>query len=424
MALRKARLDRLDETCLNLGSADEPWTIHLEVRIDREFDEERLRAAIRQAMVTHPIARAHLKPVKPATFRYYWLIPDEPGVVPLAVVSGEPVAAVRDRVVSEAPDLGVSTFTATAVRAGGGDYLMLVVHHAAGDGVAAYRLMTSILRNYSGEPDPVPGFDQVAVRNVHKLVGSRGLKDRLERGRMLGRHMIISTRRPVRVAPQNGTPAGGYGCHPIFFSVEETQKIVANRPDGVTVNDLLLGGLAMTVRRWNDDREVKPRRVTITMPMNVRPSEWQYEVFGNFASYVTIRVMKKEQGGLADAAIGAHARTSVLKAHRAQGIIVDIAKVSRVLPDKLKRMLAERPFVGDRAVDTTWLTNLGRLDAPGMKITEFWFSPPGTMPMGANIGAATVNGQLFVTLRYRHPQFDAVAAAEFADLYRDILLGR
>ncbi len=422
--MRKVRLDRLDETCLNVGSADEPWTIHLEVRIDGQFDDERLRAAIRQAMVTHPIARAHLKPVKPATFRYFWLIPDEPGDVPLTIVSGEPVAAVRDRVVSQAPDLTVSTFTATAVHAGGGDYLLLVLHHAAGDGVAAYRLMTSILRNYSGEPDPVPDFDQVAVRNVRKLVGARGIKDRLQRTRLLGRHVIISARRPARVEPQNGTPTAGYGCHPIFFTAEETQKIVANRPDGVTVNDLLLGGLAMTVRRWNDEREVKPRRVTITMPMNVRPPEWQYEVFGNFASYVSIRVMKKEQTGLADAAIGAHARTSVLKAHRAQGIIVDIAKMSRILPDKLKRMLADRPFVGDRAVDTTWLTNLGRLDAPGMKITELWFSPPGTVPMGATVGAVTVDGELSLTLRYRHPQFDAVAAAEFADLYRDILLGR
>jgi hypothetical protein len=34
-----------------------------------------------------------------------------------------------------------------------------------------------------------------------------------------------------------------------------------------------------------------------------------------------------------------------------------------------------------------------------------------------------VDGQLSLTLRYRHPQFDAVAAAEFAELYRDILLG-
>jgi hypothetical protein len=50
-----------------------------------------------------------------------------------------------------------------------------------------------------------------------------------------------------------------------------------------------------------------------------------------------------------------------------------------------------------------------------------WFSPPGRMPLGASVGAATLDGALFLTLRYRHQLFDAAAAAEFMTLYRETL---
>ena len=53
---------------------------------------------------------------------------------------------------------------------------------------------------------------------------------------------------------------------------------------------------------------------------------------------------------------------------------------------------------------------------------ELWFSPPGRMPLGASLGAATVDGRLFLTLRHRHAQFDAPAAAAFLENVRRTLL--
>jgi hypothetical protein len=35
------------------------------------------------------------------------------------------------------------------------------------------------------------------------------------------------------------------------------------------------------------------------------------------------------------------------------------------------------------------------------------------MPLGASLGAATLDHRLFLTLRYRHAQFNAQAAAQF-----------
>jgi hypothetical protein len=79
------------------------------------------------------------------------------------------------------------------------------------------------------------------------------------------------------------------------------------------------------------------------------------------------------------------------------------------------------PLTGNATVDTAVLSNLGKLDAlPG--VTRIGFSPPGRMPLGASFGVATLNDEMWVTLRYRHAMFDAEAAADFMRLYRRVLL--
>jgi hypothetical protein len=86
------------------------------------------------------------------------------------------------------------------------------------------------------------------------------------------------------------------------------------------------------------------------------------------------------------------------------------------------------PLTGNRVVDTASLSNLEVLDDwPSLgdgagTVEAVWFSPPGRMPLGAALGAATVGGRLHVTMRYTHAQFDRAAAHAFAEVYRDVLL--
>jgi hypothetical protein len=54
-------------------------------------------------------------------------------------------------------------------------------------------------------------------------------------------------------------------------------------------------------------------------------------------------------------------------------------------------------------------------------LTRIWFSPPGRMPLGAPLGAATLDDRLILTRRYRHALFDAAAAKEFLATFKQVL---
>ncbi|MEA2421976.1 MAG: hypothetical protein QOF55_1075, partial [Thermoleophilaceae bacterium] len=192
---------------------------------------------------------------------------------------------------------------------------------------------------------------------------------------------------------------------------------------------VLLGGLALTVREWNELRETPTGAVYLMMPINLRPPEWQYEVVGNFASYVSVRIGGDDHDALDTAIDAAAASTRRIKDGGIAGLIVELFGAPTLLPTGLKRRMQDLiPLTGNVVVDTAVLSNLGRVDSvPHLgdagPVREVWFSPPGRMPLGASLGVVTLDGRLFMTLRYRHSLFDADAARGFLATLRDVLIG-
>ncbi len=102
-------LNVLDQLYLHLDREDEPWSVHLEVAVEGEVDEERLRDAVRAGMRAHPIARARLRRPLPTDVRYHWEIAEEVDEVPLEVVACEDDAALdaaRERLDEPQPVAG------------------------------------------------------------------------------------------------------------------------------------------------------------------------------------------------------------------------------------------------------------------------------------------------------------------------------
>ncbi|HWE14565.1 MAG TPA: condensation domain-containing protein [Solirubrobacteraceae bacterium] len=426
-------LNVLDELYLHLDRDDEPWSVHLEVGVEGTIDSERLAEAIRAGVSAHPIARARLRPSRATDVRYHWEIAEELGEVPLTVTAcpdSAALAAARERLMSGSPSLDASPpFAVTHAHHPAGDTIMLNLSHAAGDGMSAVRLMASFLRSYAGQPDPPAPVNSLAVRNIGRLVNSGSFRARLARGRTLIERSARLAGAPARVAPQGAEDRPGYGFSLLHLDADELRAVIGHRHGGATVNDVLLAALAVTVAGWNDRHGTRASHISLMMPVNLRPAEWRTEVVGNFASYVSVAVDPADHLNLATAVAAAADRTRQIKRQRAAGLVVDLLEVpTATLPTAVKKRFQDLiTLTGSRLVDTAVLSNLGRLDsAPYLgpeagSVRQVWFSPPGRMPLGASLGGATYENELFLCLRYRHALLDATGAAAFTGLLHETL---
>jgi NRPS condensation-like uncharacterized protein len=430
-SLTTVPLNLLDELYLNLDREAEPWTVHHELRVTTELDPDRLLNAVAAAAAQHPLARARLAGWRFQDRSYDWEIAHELDHVPLKVVAcGDEgaLACEREQLFSTSPSLATAPpFAMLLGRCSDGDALMLNLHHAAGDAISAARLMLSIMRAYAGEPDPVPTLDPLAVHDVRDLAAVRSVGELAARSRALLAGAWRPLHQTARVACDGGNGRPAYGFELFSMSGDESVKLFASRPPCATVNDVLLGALALAICRWNAAHRHGGQPIALSMPVNLRPSEWRLEVFSNFAAWVTVWVRPKPGEALSPVVERVAAVTGEIKRERLGGVAVDLLRVPGRLTIASKRWLQYlKTLTGDVVVDTASLSNLGSLgalpppfDAPG---TAAWFSPPSQMPLGVAIGALTLGDRLHVALRYRHAQFDRVAARRFMELYRAALL--
>jgi NRPS condensation-like uncharacterized protein len=297
--------------------------------------------------------------------------------------------------------------------------------------MSSYRLMSSICRAYAGSEDTQPVLPLADARNLHGHVGCRNLADARIRLRGLARH-VSDTRNDASVSlAVDGGSEGvlDHGFHLLRFNRDEAARIATRRVKPATINDLLLAALAVTIRRFNDQRDVVPGRISFMMPVNLRPAEWSNELVSNIVSMVPVGVPESAQSDL-DAAQAAFAkRTAELKEQRLAGAMVDLLVMFGIWPAGLRdaAVRGSRGLMANSS-DTGVLSNLGNLPQPldfgagAGAATELWFSPPAGMPPGTAVGATTMNGEMFLTLRYCRAQFDADGAAQFAADLRKVLL--
>jgi NRPS condensation-like uncharacterized protein len=425
-------LNLLDELYLNLDRRQEPWVVHLEVRVTGRLEPDRLAAALAIAVAHHPIARARLAESRSTDRQRRWEILDRLDEVPLHLAACEDegaLAEVRERHFAFSPSLDVAPpFAPLLAHAQGGDALLLNINHAAVDGIGAVRLMRSILRAYAGEDDPVPDLDPLAVRDVQSLAGAASATERMMRASALGWHALRQAIPAARVARDGADGRPAYGFTFVSLSPAETAAVAGRRASGTTVNDVLVAALAVAIGRWNAQHGSAAGRVTISMPVNLRPRGWRTEVVANFASYATVSLAGHQHDDLARAITATGRQTRAIKHYDLSGTVVDLLSASAMLSVGARRRLQDAiPLSGDAVVDTASLSNLGVLEAlPSLgeagSVRAMWFSPPGRMPLGASLGVLTVDGALHVTLRYRHAQFDQNAATAFLETFRDVLL--
>jgi NRPS condensation-like uncharacterized protein len=424
-------LNLLDELYLNLDREKEPWTVHYELQLGMHLDAERLASAIAAAARRHPLARVRLAPWHFVDRGYDWEIADELGEVPLNICGPGPdaVARARESLFRMSPSLwSPPPFRVVLARGSDGDSILLNLHHAAGDGISAARLMLSIVRAYAGDEDPVPPLDPLAVHDVWPLAAARSLREQRARQRALMMGAWRPLVRTARIATEGGDDRPAYGFETFALSRQESQALFACHPERATVNDVLLGALALAIGRWNEQHDLGRQPIALSMPVNLRPPQWRLEIFSNYASWVTVWIIPRRGDDLSSVTRRVAARTRAIKRDRLGGVAVDLLRLPGELMIAAKRWLQYmKAFTANAVVDTASLSNLGSAEPlPALfhgKDVAVWFSPPSQMPLGVGVGVVTLRDRLHVTVRYRHAQFDAAAAGRFAELYRAVLTG-
>ena len=426
--------NQVDMLIYHFDQTPDLWSAHCEVRVEGRLDPSRLAAAALEAVRRHPMGRARMEPFGPMRRTFHWLIDDEVAAVPLEIVdctTDAQVDAARVRLTNRRIDLHVAPPLALALaHHPEGDYLIMNLSHVVGDGVSLYRLMLSICRAYTGSEDTQPVLPLAHVRNLRGHVGCRNLADARTRLRDLARRVSDARNdAPVTLAVDGGSEGvHGHGFHLLRFDRDEAVRIAARRVKPATINDLLLAALAVTIRRFNDQRGVVPGRISLLMPVNLRPAECSNELVSNNESMVPVGVLQCAQSDLVAGQSAVAERTAELKEQRLAGVMVDILGMVGIWPAGVRD--AALRWSRGLPVDSTHtgvLSNLGNVQpldfgAGAGAATELRISPPACMPPGTGVGATMMNGEIFLTLRYCRAQFDAEGAARFAADLRKVLL--
>lgn len=417
----------VDEVVYLLDTEAEPWSVQVEVRVAGTLDEERLRAALSEALDRHPMARARKAPGgRRREHQYCWEITAQVDLDPLRILDcpdDQALNTARTELQSRPVSLAESPpLRMWLARNPNGDVLMVSAHHAAMDGFGALRFVRSVARAYAQEPDPVPDVDPLEARSLRMLVGTDDTPTTLRRLAMVAEKARDALSPPARIAPDGGADRPGYGLHQLRLSATQTQHLVTKELPG-TVNDVLVAALHLSIAGWNEEHGVATRRIGVMVPVNMRPSDWQQEVVGNVLLPVRVTTGPGDRTSPMAALECVVGQSKRIKETGTGGALIEVLGRSTSFPLGIKE--ASSPLLkllGNRLADSALLSNLANLDDPPSfgdagETSEVWFSAPVRMPLGLSIGIVTVAGRLHAAFRYRHPLFGADAVARFAERY-------
>ncbi|MDL5159109.1 hypothetical protein [Actinomycetospora termitidis] len=399
----------LDEAFLDLRAVS-VLSVHLDVRVTGHVDTVRLAEALATAADRHPMARARSAPESPWSLTATWVLD-----APLAVATTDDADHARELLQSELPD--DRAVSVVVVRHDDGDELMFRFHHAAIDGRGAVRFVATVVDAYAGRPLPDDGPVLDRARDLRRLAGARSVRDVGARAAKIASDAAGRTG-ITRIAGDGGED----GPHHAFATRRLEPAVVADlrerKPEGSTLNDLLLAAHLRTVLTWNRrHRAHVGRSVSVMMPVDLRGEE---DVVANLASYVAVVVPVRELEHPDSAVAAVSAQTRAVKEQGTAGWIVDVLGALRV-PRGVKRVAPRLlPLVEGRFVESTILSNLGPVEfgdlAEAGAVREVRFSPPNLSPrMAVTLGVAGHDDGLTLTWRSLRRQVGARGVDDFAE---------
>jgi NRPS condensation-like uncharacterized protein len=429
-----------DELTCYYDRPAEPANVHLEVRVPGRLDPAALRACVDAVLGAQPRIMARRQPARWQR-GYRWEFPVPAGHDPLLTTRygcEQELDRQRDAFLSTSPSLDSAPPLRFLLASGtGGDHLILNAHHAAFDGLSCLRLMREAAAAYESHaeprqairppvPDTRPSHAGPAAPPLNPpgqdlAAASAGEEPARRAGAARG-----GFGRSARIAPGSGARRDltGYGAHLVTWdglAVTESLKGA-----GLSVNDLLIAALMITISEWNQARGGGDR-MRITMPVGDKGQAGPDGRWANLSRLTTIAARVPAGAKPADVIADVARQTRAAKEHA--GPQLDLA--SRLLavapvPVTVKNVLLRSALrvAGPVFCDTSLVSNLGVVEPPAFEAaqaTEVWFSTSAHMPRGLSLGAVTGGAVLRLTFRYRRALMSGSDAAEFGATYAKAL---
>jgi NRPS condensation-like uncharacterized protein len=415
----------LEEAVFHIERKYSPWNVQIEVTAE-EIDAERVHEAAVDACNSHPLARARRKEHQGLDTELRWEIPDSVESVPVDetyVGSDRELGEVRTRFYSGDIDLtdGVP-FRVLVTHRDGQDRLLVCASHVPCDGVGALRFTRSVCQAYRGEEvddDPV-GFER--SRQVLEDARPTSLSERLRKIGNAATHLGNTVDAADNIVKQGSVSRDDWGF--VHRSLDAlTGRIIKNRPDGVSVNDVFVTALHLTIDEWNREHGDPAEKISIMMPVNLRPRDWFYDVVGMYALFESVETRETDRRMVGSALHKVANQTRYIKEKdKAVSFLESLRLIPPETPVELRGQIAE--FLrgpGHRLVDCAVLSNLGRVPEPtprlGDEPGEIWFSPPTLSMIPVGVGVVTSEGTARVVLRHLLSHLGRKAGQDFADTY-------
>lgn len=446
----RQRLTAIEELDYLLDRPWEPnlvlWELHSHGHLDRDL----LTGALTAALGSDSGARRRLAATPRWGRRLYWRQSPVPGPYAPAADGASLLTVAEWRTPAELEALRQRLFAwpialeqavVRVVLAIGPEYdaLILQVHHTAFDGISSLRLLTGITRAYRDQAGPAPRLHSVpkvplppaplapaSTPARHDPPSPAGrAAPRVAPKLVTWAHRRTWPGTVTRIAPQAGQPdRPGYG----FVLVEDTvARREANGPGPrPTVNDLLVAALSLTIDRWNTAHGRASGQISVTIPVNGRTAGPHWEGPGNLSRLIRVVTSPAQRANpdILLTSVAAQTRTA-----REQGRVGGSDALSRLLatawaPVPVKRRAARlvRDLAAPVITDTSMVSNLGVLADPptfdGRGTDQVWLASPCPMPRGLSVGALTIAGRLYLSVRYRLALMDQAAAEDFMACFR------
>ena len=426
---RAAEADRIPFTVIDqavhlLETPAEPWGIQLEIGLPGHLDEDRLRKAVRSAAEAHPMARARLLPARRADRTWWWELAPDLDIDPVRIVAcpdDASLASVRNELYSrQVPLVEAPPFRLVLARRHGGDVLLLNASHTAFDGFGCVRLLQSVARRYDGRADPEPPVGLEEARDVEQHLAAPDGTTRARRLRLIASKVTDMVRHPSAIAAEGGTDGPGYGLHVLALSEEQTARLADS---DATVNDLLVAALMRTIAGWNDEHGDSSGRISLMVPVNLRPKDWQQDVVTNMVLETRILTRASQRRDRRKLLASVAAQSERIKRGAGPALVEVLGGLTSIPLWAKQPITAALDLSGNHFVCTAVVSNLGDLDDPpdfgtkGGTTNAMWFSAPARMPCGLSVGAVTVGGRLHLSFRYRRPLLGDAAARRLADRF-------